>query len=71
MILPDRWKNSRLIMPIGMLCLASSLALPWFVHPVSAAARKWTDGLRGLLLGLAIALNLLAVRRKARQRRCE
>ncbi len=52
-------------MRFGMLFLALGLAWPRFLLPGWTAAHLdagWIDGLRGLLLGLGIGLNLLSLR---------
>jgi hypothetical protein len=54
---------------LGMLFLALGLAWPRFLLPGWTAAHLgagWIDGLRGLLLGLGIGLNLLSLRLAAR-----
>ncbi len=62
-------KNPRMIMPLGMACLVLAITWPSFSHPVSRIAQDWSDGFRGLLYGLSIGLNLMAVY-GVRQRRC-
>jgi hypothetical protein len=56
------------LMLIGMLCLALA-AWPRFVHPATNLGPCRTDGLRGLLFGLSIGMNLVSVNLFALQRR--
>jgi hypothetical protein len=46
-----------------------SLLLPMFYHPVGQLSKDWLDGMRGLLAGTGIGIELVAVIRLARQRR--
>ena len=62
--------NPRMIMPLGMACLVLAITWPVFSHPVSRMAEDWSDGWRGLLYGLSIGFNIMAVVHGARQRRC-
>jgi hypothetical protein len=45
-----------------MLCLLLFFLATWFLHPATDFWRGVSDGARGVLLGLAIGLNLWAVR---------
>lgn len=71
MILRNRMnaKAPQAIMSIGMLCLILALVRPRFLHLATNLGPDWTDGLRGLLFGLSIGLNLVSVSLSARQRR--
>lgn len=57
-------------MAAASLCLCAGIALGVFVHPAGQVAKDWTDGVRGLLMGLSIGMNLMVVW-KARQGREE
>ena len=63
-------RNPRKMMPIGMLCLVLGIIWPIFFHPVSKMGQDWSDGLRGLLYGLSIGINIMAVIRTSTDRRC-
>lgn len=56
------------VLRLGMLCLLLGLAAPWLVHPTSAFWQDAFDGVRGFLIGAAIALNLWALRLAGRAR---
>jgi len=68
MLSPKRMQDRRVLMPIGMLCLA--LAILWGNFPVFAdrLGPNWTHALRGFLFGISIGLNLWSVMPGARQR---
>jgi hypothetical protein len=68
MIYPNRLKHSRTLMPIGMLCLVIALIWPRYIPRVGHP--DWSDGIRGVLFGLSIGLNLLAVVQANRPRSC-
>lgn len=70
MLFPNRWKNPKILMATGTACLAVALLLSLIIHPASAAARDWSHGVSGFLLGLSIVLNLWAVRLRTRPRWC-
>ena len=63
-------KNPRTIVSMGMMCLVVAIAWPWFSQAVNRMSRDWSDGLRGLLFGLPIGLNIMAVVQASGQRRC-
>jgi hypothetical protein len=56
-------------MMIGMTCLLIS-SLPSFIHMATNLNANAIDFARGLLIGLSIGFNLLAVLIQARNRRC-
>ena len=51
-------RKDRLIFAAGNVCLSVGLLLRLFVHPVAQVQKNWLDGVVGLLLGMAIAINL-------------
>jgi hypothetical protein len=53
------WPVLRLLAAIA-LCLA--VALPYLAHPSGGVEENWFDGLRGLLFGVSIGLNLFGFR---------
>jgi hypothetical protein len=56
-------------MPVGMFCLAAAILFSVFVHSASQLSRSWFEGLRGFLFGVSAGFNLMAVRRRSRDRR--
>lgn len=59
--------KTRRVYAVAMVCLTSGLALAQFEHaPWSLRHRDLYDGLRGLVLGLAIGLLLWVTRRKGK-----
>lgn len=69
MNLRNRSNKPRMLMMIGMTCLLIS-SLPRFVHIAPAMNADSIDFARGVLIGLSIGFNLLAVLMYARNRRC-
>jgi hypothetical protein len=60
-------RRARILLASGCFCLAIGSGMSAFVHHQPGPVANWFDGVRGLLLGLAIGLNLsalLAGRRK-------
>ena len=49
------------LIPIGMLFLALALAWPKFIHVAASVSGGRIDLARGVIFGVAIGLNLLAV----------
>jgi hypothetical protein len=66
----NRLKNSRTILSIGMMCLVIGIVLPALFHPVSKFALDLSHGVRGMLFGLSIVLNLWSARLASRHSRC-
>jgi hypothetical protein len=60
--------KSRRLMVAGNFSLAAALLLFSFAHPAAGAARAWFDGLCGLLFGVSIGANLMAIRLRRRCR---
>jgi hypothetical protein len=67
MILRDRLKEPKVMRSIGLLCLV--VALLWMLF-VPAHDSNLAHGVRGLLVGVSVVMNLMAVRLAGRQRRC-
>ncbi|MFZ0817897.1 MAG: hypothetical protein WAM78_20400 [Candidatus Sulfotelmatobacter sp.] len=57
------------LIPFAMACLGLAILLPDFFHPATRSGKDLSDGLRGLLFGVSIGINLMAAWRAARQRR--
>jgi hypothetical protein len=59
------WKRSlkdRTLMAVANLALCIGLVLPYVVHPAGQRSADWLDGIRGLLIGMSIGMNLLIIR---------
>jgi len=67
----NRLKASRVLMPIGMFCLAASLMLPRILQPSSIVGVNLLRGASGFFLGMSITLNLGAFFISRRQHRCD
>jgi membrane protein implicated in regulation of membrane protease activity len=67
----NRLKDPKAIkwLPLGLVLLSISLLLPDFYHPVSQLSKDWADGVRGLLAGIGIGIELMILIRLGRQRR--
>lgn len=50
------------LLRLGMACIAIGPILPRFVHPATTAGVDLLDGVRGLMLGLAIGFLFLFFR---------
>jgi hypothetical protein len=70
MISPNRPKDPKALMSIGMMFLVLALIWPRFLHLGANLGPDWIDGVRGMLFGVSIGMNLWSVRLAARQRRC-
>ena len=69
MIVRHQAKDPRPIMMMGMACLVLGLAWPRFLPVTGNLGPDVIDGVRGVLMGLAIGLNLWAARLGGRLRR--
>ena len=56
MIFRNRPRNPKAMIQVGMLAMAASIAIPWFVTVHGSFGEGFVDGLRGALLGMALAL---------------
>jgi len=70
MIFPNRMKNPRTLMSIGMTCLVIALLWPRILHPTAHFGPDFMDGVRGGLFGVSIDMNLWSAILAGRQRRC-
>ncbi len=66
MLFRKRIKGRNVLMTIGMNCLLIALVGRWFFHPATPIGADVADGIYGVLMGLAIAFNLMSVRRSTR-----
>lgn len=69
MLFVNREKNSQTMMMVGMASLALALVWPRFLPVTGGLGPDAIDGLRGVLIGVSIGLNLWAVRLGAMKRR--
>jgi hypothetical protein len=46
---------------VANLALVAGLTLPYAFHPVGAPGKDWMEGVRGLLMGVSIGMNLMLV----------
>jgi len=54
-------RKDRLTFAAGNLCLSLGLLLRLFVHPAGQLQKDWLDGIVGLMMGVAIAINLASL----------
>jgi hypothetical protein len=59
------------MMSIGMMCLVIALVWPRCFHATANFSPNLIDGMRGMLFGIAIGMNLWSARLAARQRQRE
>jgi hypothetical protein len=67
----DQVNDRRVIrlLPLGLALIGMSMLLPDFLHPAGRFSVDWLDGVRGLLAGIGIGIELTVLIRLARQRR--
>lgn len=61
----DKMKNPNFVLCLGMLFLVLAAVATWFLHPTAQLGDGITDGVKGLLDGLAIGFMLLSVYRRS------
>lgn len=71
MISKIQLKNPKKLVSLGMMCLVIAVVWPRFLHPATHFGQDWSDGVRGILFGISIGVNLWSVRLASRQRRCD
>ena len=69
MILKHGAEDPRLLLRLGMVFLLIALVWPRFLSVTGNLGPDAIDGVRGLLIGLSISLNLWALVLSSRQRR--
>jgi len=62
MIFGNREKNPQAMLMVGMASLAIALVWPRFLPVTGGLGPDAIDGMRGVLIGVSIALNLWAAR---------
>ncbi len=60
----------RSLLPLANAFLILGILWPYIYHPATHAGREWSDALRGLVLGLSIGINLMAVWRRRQSGPC-
>ena len=68
MSIHERMKDPNLVLRLGLMFLIVAMLANRFIHPAAIVSDGWTDGIKGLLYGLAIGLMLLSVYRRGRLR---
>ena len=66
----NRNHKSAALIPVASLCLVVAILWPYLFHPATSFWKDASDGLRGLLFGASIGINLMAARLARRQSRC-
>jgi hypothetical protein len=61
--------NSSLVMRVGMAFFLAASLWKWFVHPTPFLSADWSDGICGMLYGLAIGTMLMSLRLQQKKRR--
>jgi hypothetical protein len=69
MILRSHAKDPKQLMMMGMALLVPALVWPRFVPVTGHVGSDAIDGIRGVLIGMSIALNLWSARLVGRRRR--
>jgi hypothetical protein len=70
MCIGNRRNKSAALIPIASMCLVMGLLWPNLFHPATALGKDLSDGLRGLLFGASIGINVMAIGLGRRQGRC-
>ena len=71
MALREQIKTPRFQVQIGLVFLIIASLSKWFVQPRVSLPDEWTDGMTGLLYGIAIGFMLLGTWRKNRPDRSD
>jgi hypothetical protein len=66
----NRTSKSAGLIPVAMMFLVVGILWPNFFHPTTQLWKNWGEALRGLMFGVSLGINLMAVRLASRQRRC-
>ncbi|MBV8673938.1 MAG: hypothetical protein JOZ33_17195 [Acidobacteriaceae bacterium] len=56
------------LLPLGLVFVSLSMFLPHYFHPSGPSAQDWTDGVRGLIMGIGLGIELIVVIALNRQR---
>jgi hypothetical protein len=66
----NRSNKSASLIPVASLCLVVAILWPYLFHPATSFWKDASDGLRGLLFGASIGINVMAIRLGRSQVRC-
>jgi hypothetical protein len=69
MCLGNRSKNTTALIAMGMMFLVVAFLFPMILHPATQMGKNLAEGIRGLLVGLSIGINLFSVILAKRQGR--
>jgi hypothetical protein len=70
MCIGNRKNKSAALIPVASMCLVMGLLWPNLFHPATPLGKDLSDGLRGLMFGASIGINVMAIRLGRRQGRC-
>jgi hypothetical protein len=70
MCIGNRKNKSAALIPVASMCLVMGLLWPNLFHPATPLGKDLSDGLRGLMFGASIGINVMAIRLGRRQVRC-
>jgi membrane associated rhomboid family serine protease len=70
MCIGNRMSKPASLIPLAMAFLGIGILWPNFFHPATSLGKDWSDGLRGLMFGVSLGINLSAAWLAGRQRRC-
>jgi hypothetical protein len=66
----NRSKHATALIPIGTMFLVVGILFPMMLHPATQTGKNLAEGIRGLLFGLSIGINLFSVILARRQGGC-
>ena len=69
MLFRNTFQEPKAMIRIAMVCFLLASLSRWFLHPGPGQLGDLIDGVTGMLLGIFIALSLLAIRLNARRNR--
>jgi hypothetical protein len=69
MLFRNSFQEPKAMIRIAMVCFLLATFSRWFLHPGPGYLGDLIDGVTGMLLGIFIALSLLAIRLNARRNR--
>jgi hypothetical protein len=70
MRIENRNNKSTALIPVASSCLVVAILWPYLFHPETSFWKDASDGLRGLLFGASIGINVMAIRLGRSQVRC-
>jgi hypothetical protein len=66
----NRWNKPAGLIPVASACLVVGILWPYLFHPATLFGKDLSDGLRGLLFGASIGINVMAIGLARRSGRC-